>query len=59
MIGDLARAQTLEVSPGAVGLGNRGWSATDTNHATSDNKLEFSARTGVTSDYIYRGTTLS
>jgi uncharacterized protein (TIGR02001 family) len=60
MTGGLARAQTLEVSPGgAIGLGNRGWSATDTSHATSENQFEFSARTGVASDYIYRGTTLS
>jgi uncharacterized protein (TIGR02001 family) len=55
-----AFAQTLEVSPGgAIGLGNRGWSAAETNHATSANELEFSARAGVASDYIYRGTTLS
>jgi len=58
--GGLARAQSLEVSPGgAIGLGNRGWSATDTSRATSENEFEFSARTGVASDYIYRGTTLS
>jgi uncharacterized protein (TIGR02001 family) len=44
---------------GAVGLGNRGWSATDTSHATSADELEFSARAGLASDYIYRGTTLS
>jgi uncharacterized protein (TIGR02001 family) len=56
----LARAQTADVSPGgAIGLGNRGWSAADANRATSVNELEFSARTGVASDYIYRGTTLS
>ena len=56
----LARAQTPEVSPGgAIGLGNRGWSASETSHATSANELEFSARAGFASDYIYRGTTLS
>jgi uncharacterized protein (TIGR02001 family) len=56
----LARAETPEVSAGgAIGLGNRGWSAADANHATSVNELEFSARAGVASDYIYRGTTLS
>ena len=56
----LARAETPEVSPGgAIGLGNRGWSAAETNPATSVNKLEFSARAGFASDYIYRGTTLS
>jgi uncharacterized protein (TIGR02001 family) len=58
--GGLARAQTLEVSPGgAIGLGNRGWSASEPNRAKSANELEFSARAGVASDYIYRGTTLS
>ena len=44
---------------GAIGLGNRGWSATDTTNATSANEVEFSARAGLASDYIYRGTTLS
>jgi uncharacterized protein (TIGR02001 family) len=56
----LARAQTTEVSAGgAIGLGNRGWSASETSHATPANELEFSARAGFASDYIYRGTTLS
>jgi uncharacterized protein (TIGR02001 family) len=60
MTGGSAFAQTLEVSPGgAIGLGNRGWSSAETNHATTANELEFSARAGVASDYIYRGTTLS
>jgi len=60
MTGGMARAETPEVSSGgAIGLGNRGWSATETSHATSANELEFSARAGVASDYIYRGTTLS
>jgi hypothetical protein len=60
MIDGLARAETPEASPGgAIGLGNRGWSAAETNHATSANELEFSARAGFASDYIYRGTTLS
>ena len=56
-----ALAQTDTPSPGsAIGLGNRGWSAGSTNQATtSTNELEFSARAGVASDYIYRGTTLS
>jgi uncharacterized protein (TIGR02001 family) len=58
--GGLARAETPEVSPGgAIGLGNRGWSAAETNRATSVNELEFSTRAGFASDYIYRGTTLS
>ncbi len=60
MTGGLARAQNLEVSPGgAIGLGNRGWSASEPNRATSANELEFSVRAGAASDYIYRGTTLS
>jgi uncharacterized protein (TIGR02001 family) len=60
MCGGLARAQTPEVSPGAsIGLGNRGWSAADANRPASVNELEFSARAGLASDYIYRGTTLS
>jgi uncharacterized protein (TIGR02001 family) len=58
--GGPARAQNLEFSPGgAIGLGNRGWSASEPNRATSANELEFSARAGAASDYIYRGTTLS
>ncbi|WP_057859732.1 TorF family putative porin [Bradyrhizobium lablabi] len=60
MTGGMARAQTSEVSPGgAIGLGNRGWSASDPNRTTPANELEFSARVGAASDYIYRGTTLS
>ena len=60
MTGRLARAQNLEVSPGgAIGLGNRGWSASEPSRANSANELEFSARVGAASDYIYRGTTLS
>jgi uncharacterized protein (TIGR02001 family) len=55
-----AVAQANPPSPGgAIGLGNRGWSAADTNREASANELEFSARAGVASDYIYRGTTLS
>ena len=60
MTGGPARAQTLEVNPGgAIGLGNRSWSGAETNRATSANELEFSARAGFATDYIYRGTTLS
>jgi uncharacterized protein (TIGR02001 family) len=58
MIGGLAHAQSPSPA-GAIGLGNRGWSAADTEQPTSANDLEFSARAGVASDYIYRGTTLS
>jgi uncharacterized protein (TIGR02001 family) len=60
MTGGLARAETPEITPGgAIGLGNRGWSAAVTNPGISVNELEFSARAGFASDYIYRGTTLS
>jgi len=60
MTGGLARAETPEVSPGGtIGLGNRGWSAAEKNHATSANEFEVGARAGFASDYIYRGTTLS
>jgi uncharacterized protein (TIGR02001 family) len=55
-----ACADPLEVSPGgAIGLGNRSWSASETNRASPANELEFGARAGFASDYIYRGTTLS
>ena len=59
--GGLAHAQTSEANArGAISLGNRGWSASDANRATPPaNELEFSARAGFASDYIYRGTTLS
>jgi uncharacterized protein (TIGR02001 family) len=56
--GALAQANSSSQA-GAIGLGNRGWSAADPNRETSTNALEFSARAGVASDYIYRGTTLS
>jgi uncharacterized protein (TIGR02001 family) len=54
------RAETPEGSSGGViGLGSRGWSAAEPNRATPADELEFSARAGLASDYIYRGTTLS
>ena len=56
--GALAQANPPGAS-GAIGLGNRGWSAADTSREAPANELEFSARAGVASDYIYRGTTLS
>jgi uncharacterized protein (TIGR02001 family) len=60
MTGGAARAQSPEGSSGSViGLGSRGWSAAEPNRATPPNELGFSARAGVASDYIYRGTTLS
>lgn len=56
----VARAQSPEVGAGgAIGLGNRGWSAAEPNRAKPENEFDFSARAGVSSDYIYRGTTLS
>src|SRR5262245_60996284 len=55
-----ALAQAENPAPvGAIGLGNRGWSAADTGQAGSANQFEFSARAGFASDYIYRGVTLS
>src|SRR5262245_57286077 len=58
MAGSLAYAETPSPA-GAIGLGNRGWSAADSNYAAPANEPEFSARAGLASDYIYRGTTLS
>ncbi|MBR0696346.1 TorF family putative porin [Bradyrhizobium lablabi] len=58
MTGGLAQVEAPSPA-GAIGLGNRGWSAAETSHTGSANELEFSARAGFASDYIYRGTTLS
>ena len=62
--GGSARADDEGSSGGAIGLGGRGWSATETNRTTprkdlAPEQLEFNARAGIASDYIYRGTTLS
>jgi uncharacterized protein (TIGR02001 family) len=59
-----ARAQSSQNGPiGAVSLGGRGWSASETASARSTDRaagaLEFSARAGIASDYVYRGITLS
>jgi uncharacterized protein (TIGR02001 family) len=46
----------------AINLGGRGWSAPEATVATAPKEgetLQFSAKAGVASDYIYRGTTLS
>jgi uncharacterized protein (TIGR02001 family) len=60
MTGGLVHAEATEVSPGgAIGLGNRGWSAAETTGAAPVSELEVSARAGFASDYIYRGTTLN
>ena len=69
LTGSAARAQAPEQSsgtspPAAIGLGSRGWSASETIRATppkdrETSPLEFSAKFGAASDYIYRGTTLS
>ena len=58
MNGAVAQVETPGPSS-PIGLGNRGWSATEINRAAPTNQLEFSARGGIASDYIYRGTTLS
>ena len=65
---DAARAQfetwgTSE-APAAISLGGRGWGAREggDKRPAADRppaSLEFSAKAGVASDYIYRGTTLS
>jgi uncharacterized protein (TIGR02001 family) len=63
-----ANAQVLQqASDGTnktISLGGRGWSGPDASRTTpskdsAPEKLEFSARGGFASDYIYRGTTLS
>jgi len=57
-----ARAQApVDESAGAINLGGRGWSATETKRATDQgpSQLEFDFRGGFATDYIYRGTTLS
>ena len=60
MTSSSARGETPQGNPGgAIGLGARGWSAAATNQATPSEQLDFSARAGFASDYIYRGTTLS
>lgn len=60
MTGGSAIAQSPQVTPsGAIGLGGRNWSAAEAERATPANELDFSARAGFASDYIYRGTTLS
>lgn len=57
---DLAYAQTPAISQGnTISLGDRGWSAAETGRIAPANDVEFSARAGFASDYIYRGTTLS
>ncbi|HET9535038.1 MAG TPA: TorF family putative porin [Mesorhizobium sp.] len=61
---DVVRQVIQEPRPGAINLGGRGWSAPETTRSAPPEKheahrLEFSARAGVASDYIYRGTTLS
>ena len=66
LFGFAARAQgDQQVSDGAskgINLGGRGWSAPEPTAATppkDGEALQFSAKAGLASDYIYRGTTLS
>jgi len=62
-----ARAQDSSPAPqnssvGAINLGGRGWSASETKHAVPESakgQLEFEVRGGLASDYVYRGVTLS
>src|SRR4051812_21286996 len=62
-----ARAQSSGPAPqyssaGAINLGGRGWSGSETRHAVPESaksQLELEVRGGLASDYIYRGVTLS
>src|SRR5262245_27190440 len=62
-----AHAQTVAQTPayssaGAINLGGRGWGGSDTKHAATDtakSQLESEVRGGLTSNYVYRGVTLS
>ena len=57
-----AHGQVPEDIPGLINLGDRGLAPGETKLATPDspaNRIEFNARAGIASDYIYRGTTLS
>jgi uncharacterized protein (TIGR02001 family) len=61
LAGFVARAQTPQ--PSSINLGGRGWGGAEARTTPSTDseseKLQFSAKAGVASDYIYRGTTLS
>jgi uncharacterized protein (TIGR02001 family) len=68
LIAETARAQVSEptarqTSGGGISLGARGWGAPErVSRAPTErepSKIEFSAKAGIASDYIYRGTTLS
>jgi uncharacterized protein (TIGR02001 family) len=57
-----ASAQTRQQS--SINLGGRGWGAADSARTTPSTDrepetIQFSAKAGIASDYIYRGTTLS
>ena len=62
-----ARAQGSDPAPqyssaGAINLGGRGWSGSESRHAvpeSANSQLEFEVRGGLASDYVYRGVTLS
>jgi uncharacterized protein (TIGR02001 family) len=67
-IAEPARAQipettTRQASAGGISLGARGWGARERVHPAPGEReptaVEFSAKAGIASDYIYRGTTLS
>lgn len=61
LAGVVARAQTLQ--PSSINLGGRGWGAAEAPTTPSTERepetIQFSAKGGIASDYIYRGTTLS
>ena len=65
--GEAAYAQTLAPSLDggsnkSINLGGRGWAGAETPRVPKEREgetLQFSAKAGIASDYIYRGTTLS
>src|SRR5688572_20126225 len=65
--GEAAHAQTSALSPDgssskSINLGGRGWGGGEAPRAPGAREgetLQFSAKAGIASDYIYRGTTLS
>jgi uncharacterized protein (TIGR02001 family) len=61
-LGQSPTPTTQAASSGAINLGGRGWSAAESRRAAPDggkDQLEFEFRSGLASDYIYRGVTLS
>lgn len=51
--------QPGQYSAGPINLGERGWTAPESRRPFTEGQLEFEIRSGLASDYIYRGVTLS